>query len=305
VVDAALIRKLKAPALIVSDNKLTVQLTRTLLFGLGIGNVIVSATPQDALENATSIPLGLIVAEYGPASFDPMPALKAMRTLANPLMAQTPVVLVVGKVDQALVRELRSAGIEFAVTKPICAGVFTDRVRRALGGHRTTSTVAPVTRARKITRLILALTSDRHVIQIAGDVVARAWKLNLGTETSGDLERAKHRIESELPDVIIADAGCPGTNSLEALAWLRTHRDKRLSGIPAIAIAPDDAPDMTVPAYLEIQSLITRASMAAELGGALEKAVEQAENRDDRDVAADEVVEPAQDDASEDTLWVV
>ena len=120
--------------MIISGNKFTCQLARTVLPSIGITDISVSNEPGDAEQQLTILRFDLIIVDAGPAAgFDWLALVEMVRTLPDKRQAETPAVLLVSNPTKELIERTKRIQIRNVVAKPFTAGVLNGHVKCALG----------------------------------------------------------------------------------------------------------------------------------------------------------------------------
>jgi CheY-like chemotaxis protein len=120
--------------IILSGNKFTSQLVRTLLPDLGINTVEICHEPGHAEAQLTTWLFDLVIVDAGPASgFDWLAMVEMLRTLPDKKQADTPAILLVSQPTKELVTRAAATQIRHVVAKPFTAGVLYGHIRCALG----------------------------------------------------------------------------------------------------------------------------------------------------------------------------
>lgn len=289
------IGRLRARALIVSENKFAARLVRELLFGIGIGEIEDATTVADAEAALKEHSFDVVIADFGPATFDPAPAIKAMRALPDFQQAHTPVVALLADTDQSRLREIKAAKIEFAVMKPISAGVFSDRVVRALR-HRWSRRGPEIPG-----RTILLLSSNPKIGHYVRAALPGDQRYDV--EIACDHGMARQSLEDDPIDLIIVDGASGPYDCLKTVQWLRHQTERAYGDLPVLFLAPHGADVPTLPVELRISAVIPKNFETGALAQAITAATSGPAGA--ADGAGSEDAPPASADVPEDTVWVV
>ena len=123
---------MRLTTLLLSGNPYTAQVVRALLLSLGLSDVAVAATASDAEQKLSNAGFDLVIADSGPASFDGLAAVEAIRERAGTPLVTTPVLLLAANPSASLVDRAKAADIKAIATKPLDPDAFADRVRKIL-----------------------------------------------------------------------------------------------------------------------------------------------------------------------------
>lgn len=289
------IGRLRARALVVTENKFTARLVRELLFGIGVGEIEDAPSAASATSALNERSFDLVIADFGSATFDPAPVIKGMRALPDAERAHTPVVALLAGTDNGLLREIKAAKIDFAVMKPISSGVFTDRVVMALRNRLSRRGPDPSSRT------VLLLSSNPKIGHYVRSALPGDRRYDV--EIACDHGMARQALEDDPIDLIIVDGAVGAYDCLKTVQWLRQQTARAYSELPVLFLAPQDANVPALPAALRISAVIPK-NFAAD---ALAKAVAAATSgpAGAGDGAARENAAPASADVPEDTVWVV
>ncbi len=124
----------KCRAIIISGNKFTCQLVRTLLPAIGLTDIEVCNEPGDAEHRLTTWRFDLILVDAGPAAgFDWLALLEMVRGLQDQAQARMPGILLVSQPTKELVERAMRSQIRDIIAKPLTAGGLYTHVLRALG----------------------------------------------------------------------------------------------------------------------------------------------------------------------------
>lgn len=206
----------RCPVVVLSANRFTSQLVRSLFFGLGMQDVSVAGDPSAARERFEVTGFDLVVADTGAATFDPFDTLQVLRGLADQRRAATPVILLAAPGADA--SDERLSGIH-RLPKPLSNKEFSRTVLRVLlnveDEHPERRETAPA--GRRVTTLLLS--GNPYTAQ-----VVRALLLTMGLSdvaVAGTPADAERRLSDQQFDLVIADAG---PASFDGLAMLETIR---------------------------------------------------------------------------------
>jgi CheY-like chemotaxis protein len=122
----------RATTLLLSGNPYTAQVVRALLLSLGLADLAVAGNPDDAEQKLAGARFDLVIADSGPASFDGLAMVEAIRRRPGGPLGGKPVLLLASNPSAALVERARSAQVKAIATKPLDPGAFGERVRRIL-----------------------------------------------------------------------------------------------------------------------------------------------------------------------------
>jgi CheY-like chemotaxis protein len=120
--------------LIVDNDKFTRSLIKNVLEDLGFttGNVYESSDGQDALDLLRSRKVDLIFCAW---RMEPMDGVTLVRALRDPEQSPAPgipVIFCASQIDKKLVEDIREAGVNEAIVKPISASAIESRIRAIL-----------------------------------------------------------------------------------------------------------------------------------------------------------------------------
>lgn len=305
--DSSILGKIRASILVVSADDSATRSIRTQLAGMGLNELTIARTADEATAYMTTRVFDLVIADSGPATFDPLAAINAMRALPDPSRAETPVVVLIAAVDLGFLSSVKEVRVEFAVTKPLASSVFSDRVFRALQkrlGAPAARLGEPVIRLMKSRYTLLILTSNRGTSQLIRNVLTGLGRYDV--QIAEDPRDARIALTRGKADVIIADTGPATYNALPLIGELRCHRDRRIANLPVVMLAPDDHASTIPPRQLAIEFIVPKPLVV----GPLCEAIDRAAARSDTLVEREEMDRPAAHqpvvaDAGEDTVWVV
>src|SRR5882672_10187343 len=110
-------------AIVLSGNRFTAQLVRTVLPSMGISNIEASTEPGHAENELSTWYFGLIIIDAGPAAgFDWLALAEMVRGLPDPRQADTPMILLVSQPTKEQIERALRASIRHVVAKPFTAG---------------------------------------------------------------------------------------------------------------------------------------------------------------------------------------
>ena len=118
--------------LLLSENPYTAQVIRALLLSLGLADVAIAATKNDAEDKLASAGFDLVIADSGPASFDALATVEAIHGRVGATLAAKPVLLLASNPSAGLVERAKAAQVTAIATKPLDPDAFGDRVRKML-----------------------------------------------------------------------------------------------------------------------------------------------------------------------------
>jgi two-component system chemotaxis response regulator CheY len=222
--------------LILSGNRFTAQLVRQLFFGLGMRDIAVAPDPAEACERLSISRLDLVVADTGPATYDPLASLLCLRGLADERQSHIPIILLTAA-NLVLSRSISMLDGAAQITKPLSNKPFADAVLRCLlhidGVEEISPFAAQEPDGRKTT---LILSANPYTIQ-----VVRGLLLPLGLS---DVAVAKDALEAEQKvaqthfDFVVADHGLAAFDTLD---FIETHKQvaRTLCETPVLLLSAD------------------------------------------------------------------
>lgn len=277
---------------------------------MGLGDVTVAQTAEDASVCMTTRVFDLVVVDSGPDTFDPLAAIRAMRALPDPSRAETPIVVLIAAVDLGFLAAVKQNRVEFAVTKPLAASVFTDRVFRALQKRLGTSPARlgePIIRLMKARYTLLILTSNRGTSQLIRNVLTGLGRYDV--RIAEDPRDARQQLAKGQVDVIMVDTGPATYDGLALIEELRDYRDRRTANLPVVMLAPGDHTNALPPPRLGIELIIPKPLVVGPLCETIDRAAARSdmliEREREREHAARPAAPPISVDVGEDTVWVV
>jgi CheY-like chemotaxis protein len=250
-------RLIRCPVLILTGNKFTGQLVRQLFFGLGMRDIAIAPDPAEARERLGLSRLDLVVADTGPATYDPLDSLVSLRSITDEHQAHVPVILLVTP-NLSVPTQLSAVPNVAQVVKPLSNKPFTDAVLRCLfhidGVEETSPMAAPLARERKTT---LILSANPYTVQ-----VVRALLLTLGLAdiaVAKDKEDALAKVAKTHYDFVVADHGLGAFDTLEFIAGRRNEKGGPLSETPTLLLSADPSAALVSRAReAQIQTIIPK-----------------------------------------------
>jgi len=119
--------------LVVSGNRFTCQLVRSLLRGIGIQNVEASHDLDEAREQLRYFRFNLLILDAGPAAgFDGMRFLELIQFFPAKLQT-TPVVLLTAQLTRHQIERIQTLQVKHVITKPFSPAALYNHVYGALG----------------------------------------------------------------------------------------------------------------------------------------------------------------------------
>lgn len=228
----------RCPVVVLSANRFTSQLVRSLFFGLGMQDVAVVSDAEGAMERFQLCRLDLVVADSGAATFDPTAALSALRALGDQRQADTPVILLTTPGQAPTIALSHVHEIE----KPLSNKEFKQAVLRLVLNielDRLEGGLAKPT-AQRMTTLLLS--GNPYTTQ-----VVRALLLGLGLAdlaVAGTRDDAEQKLASANFDLVIADSGPTSFDGLAMVEAIRSQPDGRLGAKPVLLLASNPSASM-------------------------------------------------------------
>jgi two-component system chemotaxis response regulator CheY len=118
--------------MVVEDYEAMRMLIGRCLENLGLAEVRLEASAEDALAALETQSFDLIISDYQMGSADGMQLLRSIRE--DPAMADTKFIMLTASADRDLVKEAVALGVDEYITKPIEPRRFRNTVIRILDG---------------------------------------------------------------------------------------------------------------------------------------------------------------------------
>ena len=215
---------------VLSANRYTSQLVRSLFFGLGMQDVAVADHAGNALERFQLRRLDLVVADTGPATYDPTEALRTLRGLTDERQAGVPVIL------------LTTAGLPVPmglkttheIQKPLSNRPFRQAVLRFLLNIEDPTQAGEAKAAAPKTTTLL-LSGNPYTAQVVRALLPTLGLSDLAVAaTSSDAEL---KLSNACFDLVIADSGPASFDALTMVEAFRSRPGAKLAQKPVILLA--------------------------------------------------------------------
>lgn len=123
--------------LIVDDNKHMRKLVKSVLYALGVSDLVEAEDGTSAIEQLKSHSADLIICDWNMAPMDGLEFVKKVRAGGDSLDPHVPIILVTGYTEMARVVEARDSGVHEILAKPISAQSLYSRVKTIIENPRT------------------------------------------------------------------------------------------------------------------------------------------------------------------------
>ena len=80
---------------------------------------------------------------------------------------------------------------------------------------------------------VLAVDDEHDALSLASEVLEGA---GARVSTARSVEEAWHKLETDVPDVVVADLGMPRLDGFQFIDRIRRHRNPRIRELPAAAL---------------------------------------------------------------------
>lgn len=114
--------------LVVDDNKYMRDLVRTILHALGVKNICEAADGAQAFERLTLFPADLAICDLMMVPLDGLDFVRMLRTAKDSPNPFLPVIMLTGHTELPRIREVRDAGAEEILAKPISTTALYGRM---------------------------------------------------------------------------------------------------------------------------------------------------------------------------------
>jgi two-component system chemotaxis response regulator CheY len=105
--------------LVVDDHKGMRDIISTILTGLGVGHVVLTESPDEALKELRRAPPDIIFLDWMLGAQDGLRFVRFIRRLPEPLNPFVPIVMMTGHADLQHVTQARDAGVTEFLVKPV------------------------------------------------------------------------------------------------------------------------------------------------------------------------------------------
>ncbi len=143
----------KLPALVIDQNRFMRALLADLLRQIGLMEVALAGSAQEALQSMRSWPPGVVFCELDLPPYSGVQILKWIRTSPDSRNPTIPIILIAAPTRREEVLAARDAGVTEFLAKPVTLAGIQSRLRSALSGRRkfvrATSYVGPCRRRRR------------------------------------------------------------------------------------------------------------------------------------------------------------
>jgi len=247
----------RCPVLVLSTNRFTSQLVRSLFFGLGMQDVTVAAEPEQALEHLQIGRIDLMVADSGPATVDPFGTLAALRLLGDQRQARAPILLLTTPgftLPEAAIAALDNI---HRIPKPLSSGQLSKAVLKFVFNIEDEPKSALAVRQAALRVTTLLLSGNPYTAQ-----VIRALLLTLGLSdlaVAGTADDAEHKLTDGSFDLVIADSGPASFDGLAAVEAARSRAGTALADTPVLLLAASPSASLVDRAKaLEVKAIATK-----------------------------------------------
>ncbi len=117
--------------LVVDDHESIRGLAKATLGQIGIGQVAEAADGESALAEMKQRRFNLVICDWHMEGMDGLQLLKTIR--ANPILKNTPFIILTSRNDAASVKEAVTAGVNNYIVKPFDAPTLKSKVEAVLG----------------------------------------------------------------------------------------------------------------------------------------------------------------------------
>ncbi len=114
--------------LVVDDNPHMQHIIETLFTGLGVKNVRIVATGEDALKELAALPADIVICDW---MMSPMSGIELVRELRDETKspnALVPIIMLSGHSEAHRVKEARDCGVNAFLTKPVSAKALYNHI---------------------------------------------------------------------------------------------------------------------------------------------------------------------------------
>ena len=118
--------------LVVEDSVVFRELVKTFLEAIGVGDVMMAADGQEALERIQRTAPSMIICDWKMQTMTGVEMVRRLRAMEDETLARLPVLLVTGYVEEEKEALAREAGADGYLEKPISARSLLDAMQSAL-----------------------------------------------------------------------------------------------------------------------------------------------------------------------------
>ena len=226
--------------LVVDDNETAAQVLKGLLITMGFHVQVASSGQQALLDIETFTHSGshykIIFLDWNMPTMDGLDTAKLIQTL--PLDVIPHLVMVTGHGEEEIVKEYRQTGIDYILTKPICASRLFDILMRILGKNEmqsaeyTNDFSVYTQKLERIANSRVLLVEDNKLNQeVASDLLEG---VGLYVDVANDGYEALEKIGLNTYDIILMDMQMPKMDGVSATIEIR--KDARFETLPIVAM---------------------------------------------------------------------
>jgi two-component system, chemotaxis family, chemotaxis protein CheY len=122
--------------LVLDDHRFMQQVHRAILAGLGVRKITLTATVDEALDYLRNEPFDLVIADYRLAEESGAEFTRLVRGARDGIDRFTPVIACTADTTPKVVRELRDAGVDEILAKPVSARSMCDKINTVANARR-------------------------------------------------------------------------------------------------------------------------------------------------------------------------
>jgi len=226
--------------MVVDDNETAAHVLKGLLTGMGF-YVHVALSGEQALLDIETFTHGnnhfkIIFLDWNMPHMDGIEAAKKIQAL--PINVIPTLVMVTGHGEEEIFKETQRIGINYILTKPICASILFDISMRILGEHEmqsaeyTNDFSAYTQKLQRIAHSRILLVEDNKLNQeIANDLLEG---VGLVVDIANDGHEALDKIARHTYDIILMDMQMPIMDGVSATIEIR--KDPQFETLPIVAM---------------------------------------------------------------------
>jgi len=122
--------------LVLDDHRFMLQIHRTILSGLGIRNITLAATVEEALDYLRHELFDLVIADYRLIGESGAQFTRLVRSSRDGIDRFIPVIACTADTTAKVIQELRDAGADEVLGKPVSARNLCDKINSVANGRR-------------------------------------------------------------------------------------------------------------------------------------------------------------------------
>ncbi len=123
-------RNLTAPILIVDDQELMAKLTRSILRSLGLTQIVIFSSSEEAFEYLSQNDVSIIISDWNMPKITGLELLKRIRALER--LKETPFLLLTAEAEADKIKEAKKNGVTDYITKPFSPKTLIEKIRNIL-----------------------------------------------------------------------------------------------------------------------------------------------------------------------------